>query len=756
MANLLGNELPNFSQFNADEVVEAITRLVEQNRAFIEQILAAGAPTWQHTLLPIELSGVRLEQLWSALRQMSQVIDSESLRSAYSKALPLISDFSTELGQNQKLFAAYSTVRHSNEYDALGIAEKKIIENALLNFHLNGIDLQPQERARYAEIRKLLSERETKFKQNVLDSTQAWSKLVTNVSDLAGLPAYVLQQCKARAESKGLEGYLLSLDMPTYVAIMTFAANREIRREVYTAYCIRATARHCLDVISEGEAIFETTADGCFDNEPLMVEILNLRRELALLLGYQSFAHYSLARKMAPSPQAVLDLLREVGTTAKPQAQRELASVTEFAVQSGAILNESGALDVWDVNYYSEKQKLSLYDFSDETLRPYLPLERALAGMFQIANCIYGIAIERLEGVEVWHPDVRFYVVRQHDQVIAGFYLDPFAREGKAQGAWMEQGVPRARDMAGNESIPIVYLATNSASPSGDQPALLSHRELITLLHEFGHGLHGMLSQMVYPSISGINGVEWDGVELPSQFNENWAWQGETLRLLSANYESNEPLPQAMIDRVLGARNFQSALFTVRQLEFGLFDFLLHMHEGVYSPEVIQSYVARARMEVAAVIPPEFNRYQNAFTHIFGPDYAAGYYSYMWADVLAADAFAAFQEEGLLNPETGKRFLNTVLANGGSRSMRDLFYEFRGREPNPNALLKRLGLLNEDAWQLVTFQMNIALQDFNPEQFLSDLAEITGCPVELIRVAHISGSECNSPPYGHNLTDLKD
>ncbi len=669
---LESSELPPFSKILPEHIKPAIESIIDENEKAVAALLASGAGTeWSALQEPLDQLDDRLGQAWSPVGHMNAVVNSEALRDAYNGCLPLLSEYSTRLGQNRQLFEAYQSLADSEEFNKLDSAQQKVINDNLRDFRLAGVALEDDKKARYGEIKKQLSELTSKFSDNVLDATMAWSKLITDESELAGLPESALAGAKQLAESKEKEGWLLNLDFPSYFPVMTYCDNRELRKEVYTAFSTRAS--------DQGPNAGE------FDNTKNIQEILKLRHELAQLLGFDNYAEYSLATKMAESPDKVIEFLEDLAAKSKPQAEKELAELKAFAKETFG----AEELEAWDVGYYGEKLRQQRYAISQEELRPWFPAEKAISGMFEVVNRLYGIEFETVNNVDTWHKDVRFFNITRKGEVIGRFYLDLYAREHKRGGAWMD--VCRSRWKQDDKlQLPVAYLTCNFTPPVGDKPALLTHDEVVTLFHEFGHGLHHMLTKVDYAAISGISGVAWDAVELPSQFMENWCWEKEGLAIISGHFETGEPLPEEMLDKLLAAKNFQSAMMMVRQLEFSLFDFKLHKE---YREKIdVQSVLNEVRKQVAVVIPPSFNRFQNSFSHIFAGGYAAGYYSYKWAEVLSADAFSRFEEEGIFNRNTGESFLHEVLEKGGSAEPMELFVNFRGREPQIDALLRHSGI----------------------------------------------------------------
>ncbi len=669
---LESHELPPFSRILPEHIKPAIEAIVADNEQAVAELLASGNGTdWVSLQEPLDALDDRLSQAWSPVGHMNAVVNSDALRAAYNGCLPLLSEYSTRLGQNRQLFEAYQALADSPEFHKLDSAQQKVINDTLRDFHLAGVALDDEKKARFGEIKKQLSELTSKFSDNVLDATMAWSKLITDESELAGLPESALAGAKQLAAAKGQDGWLLNLDFPSYFPVMTYCDNRELRKEVYTAFATRAS--------DQGPNADE------FDNSDNIRQILKYRQELAELLGFVNYAEYSLARKMADSPESVMTFLQDLAQKSKPQAEKELAELLAFAQKEYGVTE----LEAWDIGYYGEKLRQQRYAISQEELRPWFPAEKVIAGMFAVVNRLFGVEFEAVAEFDTWHQDVRFFNITRDGEVIGRFYLDLYAREHKRGGAWMD--VCRSRWLKEDAlQLPVAYLTCNFTPPVGDKPALLTHDEVVTLFHEFGHGLHHMLTQVNYAAVSGIGGVAWDAVELPSQFMENWCWEKEGLAIISGHYETGEPLPEAMLDKLLAAKNFQSAMTMVRQLEFSLFDFMLHKE---YQTDMdVQAVLDGVRQQVSVVIPPAFNRFQNSFSHIFAGGYAAGYYSYKWAEVLSADAFSRFEEEGIFNRETGESFLHEILEKGGSAEPMELFVNFRGREPQIDALLRHSGI----------------------------------------------------------------
>ncbi|GHX39159.1 Oligopeptidase A [Vibrio cholerae] len=669
-------DLPPFSAIKPEHVKPAVEQAIADCRHTIDKVLAENPqPSWESVIAPIEEVDDRLSRIWSPVSHMNSVVNSDELREAYESCLPLLSEYSTWVGQHKGLFEAYKTIKESAEFAKLDRAQQKTISDSLRDFELSGIGLPLQEQKRYGEISKRMSELGSKFSNNVLDATMGWTKQITDVNLLAGMPESALAAAQAAAEAKGLEGYLLTLDIPSYLPVMTYCDNQALRKEVYEAYVTRASDRG--------------PNAGKWDNSEIIAEQLKLRHEIARMLGFSTYSEKSLATKMAQTTDQVLGFLNDLASKAKPQGEREVEDLRQFAESEFGVKQ----LELWDIAYYSEKQKQYLFEISDEELRPYFPEQKVVNGLFEVLSRLFGMQVKERQGVDVWHESVRFFDIFDAQGTLRGsFYLDLYAREHKRGGAWMDECRVRRTTDSGALQTPVAYLTCNFNRPVGDKPALFTHDEVTTLFHEFGHGIHHMLTQVEVGAVSGINGVPWDAVELPSQFLENWCWQEEALAFISGHYQTGEPLPKAMLDKMLAAKNFQSAMFILRQLEFGLFDFTLHT---TYDPEVgpkVLETLAEVKKKVAVLPGLEWNRFSHSFSHIFAGGYSAGYYSYLWAEVLSADAFSRFEEEGIFNRETGQSFLNNILEMGGSEEPMELFKRFRGREPQIDALLRHAGI----------------------------------------------------------------
>lgn len=668
--------LPPFASIKPEHIVPAVTQAIADCEAAIVNVLANDdAVTWANLVAPLEESDDRLGRIWSPIGHLNAVVSSDDLREAHDACLPLLSEYSTKVGQNQGLFLAYQQLHDSDEFATLSTAQQKVITNALRDFRLSGIDLVDNDKQRYGEITKRLSQLTSTFSNNVMDATIGWQKEITDEALLIGLPESAKAAAKATAESKSLTGYLFTLDFPSYLPVMMYSENRELRREVYEAFCTRAS-----DVGPNA---------GKWDNTAIMAEIIALRHELAELLGFANFSEKSLATKMAETPEQVIEFLTDLADKSVSQADVELAEIQAFAKDNFM----AQKLEAWDLTFYAEKLKQAKYIISDEELRPYFPEDRVVKGMFEVVKRLFGLNIIEELGAESWHADVRFFEIFDEEGKLRGsFYLDLYAREHKRGGAWMNDCLTHRIKADGELQKPVAYLTCNFNKPVGDTPALFTHNEVTTLFHEFGHGLHHMLTKVIPAAVSGINGVPWDAVELPSQFMENWCWQEEALAFISGHHETDEPLPKVMLDKLLAAKNFNSAMGMLRQIEFSLFDFRMHMEYNPAQGSNIQSVLNSVREKVSVLAAPEFNRFQNGFSHIFAGGYAAGYYSYKWAEVLSADAFSRFEEEGIFNAETGRDFMSCVLERGGSDTPMALFEQFRGRKPSTFALLNHSGI----------------------------------------------------------------
>ena len=671
-------DLPPYSAIRPEHVEPAIDQLLTQNRQAIAELLQgqSAAPNWQGLVLVLDELNARLDRAWGPVSHLNAVCNSSEMRVAYEACLPKLSEYWTEMGQNKPLFEAYAALAKSPEATGFDVAQKTILEHALRDFRLSGIDLPAAGQQRYGAIQMKLSELTSQFSNQLLDATQAWTRHVTDEALLAGLPDSAKAQMAQAATARQLDGWLITLEFPSYYAVMTYADERALREQLYAAYCTRAS--------DQGPDARQ------FDNGPLMEQILDLRQELAQLLGFAHYGELSLEGKMAESTEQVLHFLRDLAVRSKPFAQRDLAELQTFAAAQGC-----ADLQSWDVGYYSEKLRQQRYSISQEQVRAWFPIDKVLSGLFAIVERLYGIQIEELQGFDSWHPDVRLFEIKENGQRLGRFFFDLYARANKRGGAWMDGARDQRRTASGALITPVANLVCNFTPAVNGQPALLTHDEVTTLFHEFGHGLHHLLTEVEHAGASGINGVAWDAVELPSQFMENWCWEPEGLALISAHFKTAEPLPQEMLGKMLAAKNFQSGLMMVRQLELSQFDFELHATHG--DGRNVLQVIESIRNEVAVLRPPAYNRFANGFAHIFAGGYAAGYYSYKWAEVLSADAFSRFEEEGVLNADTGRAFREAILARGGSQEPMLLFVDFRGRAPSIDALMRHSGLAEDAA-----------------------------------------------------------
>jgi oligopeptidase A len=668
---LSAGELPRFGEILPEHVEPALRELLIQHRQRVATLTTNGASSFSNVVEPLEAMHHELTRMWSPVSHLNAVVNSAALRESYNACLPLLSDYQTDLSQSEPLYRAYTHIV-ANESSRLNSSQRRLLELAIRDFRLAGVALAPDRKQRFKEIMSELTTLGAKFEENVLDATKAWRCPVAERSELAGLNDAIVEQAAQRAHAEGTSGYVLGLDQPTYVAVMTDAESPRLRRAFYEAWSTRAS--------DQGPHA------GQWDNGPVMQQILALRHEAAQLLDFKNYAEYALATRMARNPQDVRELLDRLALAARPAAERELAELRAFAGTS--------ELAPWDVGYWAEKLQREKYSVSQEELRPYFPLPRVLEGLFNVVSRLFGVSIHENPAAPRWHGDARFFEIRDAQAfLLGGFYLDAYARNDKRSGAWMDECRGRMH-FGQHESRPVAYLVCNFLPPAAGRPALLTHDDVVTLFHEFGHGLHHMLTRVDYPSIAGINGVAWDAVELPSQFLENYAWLPEVLTELSAHWQSGVPLPAAQLQQLMATRSFHAGLATVRQLEFALFDFRLHAEYDSKSGARVQHTLEEVRKQIAVIEPPRWNRFAHSFSHIFAGGYAAGYYSYKWAEVLAADAFAAFEEHGVFDRGTAQRFLDAILSRGGSRDPLEAFIEFRGRKPEIEPLLRQHGILH--------------------------------------------------------------
>ncbi|MDD5365894.1 MAG: M3 family metallopeptidase [Gallionellaceae bacterium] len=664
--------LPRFAEIKPEHVTPAIDRLLDEGRALVAQLAAAeAAPDWDGFVAPLEDANERLGRAWGQVSHLHSVMDSPELRAVYNENLPRITQYYAELGQHAGLFARFKALRAQREFPDLSDARRKVVENELRDFRLGGADLPEDQKVRFLAIQDELAKLSAKFEENLLDATNAWSKLIEDEAELAGVPDDTRAMFREMAEADGKTGFKLNLRGPSYLPIMQFCSNRALREEMYRAYVTRASE----------------FGPEKLDNTKLIDRIVELRGEAARMLGFANYAELSLEPKMARTPAEVLDFMETLAGRAKPYAERDMAEIREF---SGKELDLADP-QVWDVGYVSEKLREARYAFSEQEVKQYFPEPVVLAGLFRLIETLYGLEISA-DQAPVWHDTVQFHSIRDKSgQLVGQFYLDLYARESKRGGAWMDDAITRRKKNDGIQT-PVAYLTCNFTRPIGDKPALFTHDEVITLFHEFGHGLHHLLTRVEELGVSGINGVEWDAVELPSQFMENFCWEWEVLKHMTAHVDTGVPLPRDLYDKMLAAKNFQAGMQTMRQVEFALFD--MHLHSD-FDParQTPQALLNAIRQRFSVVIPPEYNRFANNFSHIFAGGYAAGYYSYKWAEVLSADVYALFEENGVLNPVIGERFWSEILGVGGSRDAIDSFKAFRGREPTIDALLRHNGMV---------------------------------------------------------------
>ena len=665
--------LPRYRLVRPEHVAAAVDQLLAENSALIAQLTAEGAEgSWNGFAEPLENANERLWRAWGVVAHLHAVDDSAAIRDTYNANLPKITRYRTELAQNLLLYEKFKALRASMGFEELSQAQRKIVENDLRDYRLGGAELEPQGKQRFGEIQEELAALEAKFSENLLDATNTFSALITDRGELVGVPEDVLEAAKEAARQDGQEGWKFTLHAPSYGPLMQYAENRDLREKLYRAHVTRASE----------------FGDPELDNTSIIVRELRLRKEKARLLGYESFADFSLVPKMAESPEAALDFLNDLAARALPHARRDYAELEEFACAELGIQE----LQVWDIAFASERLRAKRYAFSDQEVKRYFPEPQVLEGMFRLVEGLYGIRILP-DAAETWHPHVRFFRITDSDESLIGqFYLDLYSRETKRGGAWMDEAIARQR-IPGGLRTPVAHLICNFPAPVGNKPALFTHDEVMTLFHEFGHGLHHLLSRVDDLGVSGIRGVEWDAVELPSQFMENFCWEWGVLARMTAHVESGEALPRSLFDKMLAAKNFQSGMQTVRQIEFALVDMHLHHNYDPAGAKTPLQLLHEIRAKVAVAMQPEYNRFLNNFSHVFSGAYAAGYYSYKWAEVLSADAYSLFEQNGVLDSDTGARFRDEILAVGGSRPALESFTAFRGREPRIDALLRHNGMI---------------------------------------------------------------
>jgi oligopeptidase A len=666
--------LPRFGAIEPAHVTPAIDILLQQAQQAVDRVTDPATPaTWEAIVEPLDEATDRLGRSWGAVSHLNSVLDTPQLREQYNANQPKLTAFFTALAQNEALYARFKELAALPGFAAWPAARRKVVENELRDFRLGGAELPADRKARFKQVCEQEAQVSTRFAENVLDATNAFALYIDDAGALAGVHDDALQMFAEAAAAEGRAGYKVTLQYPSYAAVLDYADDRTLRQQLYRAYVTKASE------FGKPE----------LNNGPLMVELLALRNEHARLLGYADFAEVSLVPKMADKPAEVLDFLRDLGRRAKPYAERDMAELRAFAAGELGIDD----LQPWDFSYASEKLREARYAYSDQELKQYFTEPRVLAGLFKVIETLFSVAI-REDAAPVWHPDVKFFRIENLKGALVGqFYLDLYARDHKQGGAWQDDARSR-RGRRPGVPTPVSYLTCNFSRPVGGKPATFKHDEVLTLFHEFGHGLHHMLTRVDEPSVAGIHGVEWDAVELPSQFMENFAWEWEVLQLLTEHVDTGAKLPRALFDKMIAARNFQSGFYTVRQLEFSLFDMLLHSGNPPKTDADVLALLSQVRREVSVLMPPEYNRFPHAFSHIFAGGYAAGYYSYKWAEVLSADAYSAFEEGGVLNPEIGRRFQDEVLAVGGSRPAMQSFVAFRGRKPTIDALLRHHGMVN--------------------------------------------------------------
>ena len=664
--------LPRFAEFKPESVTPALDQLLAENRVLVDNLRKQDtAPDWDNFIALLDDGNERLRRAWGQVAHLNAVMNSPQLREVYNANLPRITQYFSELSQDEALYRKYKALRASDAFTRLTGAQKKVIDNELRDFRLGGAELPAEKKARFKQVIEELAGLSAKFNDNVLDATNAFELIVADKQRLAGIPNDALEFAADAAAQAGKQGWKFTLHMPSYIPVMQYAEDRALREKMYHAYVTRAAE----------------FGESGWDNSRIIAGILGLRREQSRLLGLASFADLSLQPKMADSPRQVLDFLEELAQRARPYAQRDLVELKEFANRELGLDD----LQPWDVAYASEKLRVERYAFSDQEVKQYFPEHKVLEGMFRVVEALYGLRIEQDEAPR-WHDEVRFFAIRKHSgEMVGQFYLDLYARPSKRGGAWMDDAITRRRKTSGVQT-PVAYLNCNFSAALSGKPALLTHDEVITLFHEFGHGLHHLLTQVEVLGVSGINGVEWDAVELPSQFMENFCWEWDVLKDMSRHVDTGTGLPRALFEKMVAAKNFQSGMQTVRQLEFAIFDMRLHSDFDPDGQTTLLQLADEVRRGVAVLFPPAYNRFPNSFSHIFGGGYAAGYYSYKWAEVLSADAYSMFEENGVLNASVGNRFRQEILAAGGSRPALESFIAFRGRKPTIDALLRHNGM----------------------------------------------------------------
>lgn len=667
--------LPLFDAIQPDHVTPALDQLLTEAQTQIDQLVKMRAqPTWQNFVRPLFDATEKIGRAWGQVQHLHSVVDTAELRAVYNENLPKLSTFWTALGQNEGLLKQFRKLRNSPKFEQLNAVQQKVVENELRDFRLGGAELPTEQKKRFMEIQAELATLGAKFGEHVLDATNQYQMFIEKEEDLAGLPTDVIAAAKALAEALDKpNAWVFTLHAPSYTPFMQYAEARRLREQFYKAYVTRASEFGPAEL----------------DNTPLIIETLPLRHEEACLLGFSNYAELSLETKMAESPEKVLKFLREIAQKARPFAEKDREELESFAREALGL----NKLESWDVLFVSEKLRKARYDFSEQEVKQYFQEPRVLQGLFGLLEKLYHVQIKQNEQVATWHKDVKFFELHKNGTQIGGLYMDLYARPGKRGGAWMDEVINRKRLDANQLQLPIAHLVCNFSSPVGEKPACFSHNEVITLFHEAGHVLHHLMTRIEEPGVNGIHGVEWDAVELPSQFMENWCWEWQVLSEMTAHVDTGETLPRTLYNKMIAAKNFQAGLMTLRQIEFGLVDMQLHAEFNPAAPIHPLTLLEKIRAEVAVLIPPTYNRFLNSFTHIFAGGYAAGYYSYKWAEVLSADAYARFEEEGLFNENVSESFVNEILGVGGSRSALESFKAFRGREPQIDALLRHAGMI---------------------------------------------------------------
>ncbi|MGD9153517.1 MAG: M3 family metallopeptidase [Gammaproteobacteria bacterium] len=669
------HKFPPFNAIKYKDIEPALDKILTDNRAQLVKLLKNKKFTWKNLIVPIEEMDDCLDKTWSPISHLTSVMDSTELRAIYNRCLPKLVKYHTEISHNTKLYNAIKSIANSKSFKKLNKIQRRIIKREIRNFKLAGVALNKKDKEKFAVLQQQLANLTTKFSENVMDATRSWYCHITNKKLLSGLPQHIITAAKSEAKNKKVQGWVLTLDFPVYYAVMTYADNRVLRKKMYHAYVTRASD--------------QKPSRKKFDNTEIMQEILQIKLKLSKLLGFKNFAQYSIATKMAKNTKQVMNFLTKLAERTFSYAKKEMQQLKQFARNKYKITK----LEAWDISYYSEKLRKQNYAITQEELRPYFVEENALQGLFIIVEKLFGYKIKLYKNKNIWHKDVKYYEIIRNNKVVAGFYVDLYARAHKRSGAWMDEC--RVRRKLSNKKIqlPMAYLTCNFSKPPKNKPSLLTHDEVVTLFHEFGHCLQHLLTKVDYPEVSGINGVEWDAVELASQFMENFAWQKEGLDLIAKHYKTKKKLPRKLYKKLIASKNFHAAMQMMRQLEFALFDFRLHQEFNPQKKNQIQTILNQVRKKVSVVPTPAFNRFQHSFSHIFAGGYAAGYYSYKWAEVLSADAFAKFEETGIFNRKTGRDFLTCILEKGGSEDAMELFKKFRGRKPKIDALLKSCGLV---------------------------------------------------------------